>query len=58
MQKPLVGIVRQDARERRRRGDARRAEGDVRLPRRRREARLHVEMIGDEAEQMVPLGPS
>ena len=50
VQKPLVGVLRQDARERGGRRDARRAERDVGRLRRRREAGLDAEAIRDEAE--------
>ena len=56
VQEPLVGVLRQDARKRGGRSDARRAERNVGLLRRRREAGLDAEAIGDEAAELVPLG--
>ena len=53
---PLVGVLRQDARKRGGRSDTRRAERNVGLLRRRREAGLDAEAIGDEAAELVPLG--
>ena len=56
MQKPFVRVGSQDACERCGLSDARRAQGDVGRLRRRLEGWLDAEVVGDETEQMVPLG--